>query len=249
MVGDGWWVVGMAVVEPRRSQRGVAPASGRRYNIGTFGDSVPFSRLGSMILQPRDVGWIEVICGPMFSGKTEELIRRLTRAKYARQKVQIFKPNIDNRYDDDFVVSHSQQSLPGVGVEDLDELEERLDHQVEVIGIDEVQFFDDAVVDFCEELADGGRRVIVAGLDQDYRGEPFEPMPRLLSVAEYITKLSAICVQCGNPAHRSYRLAEDPQQVLVGSDEQYQARCRRCFDEGYPSSAGGHTPTGSEGKG
>lgn len=185
----------------------------------------------------------------MFSGKTEELIRRLTRAKYARQNVQIFKPNIDNRYDEDFVVSHSQQSLPGIGVESIAQLRERLDHQVEVIGIDEVQFFDDRVVDFCQEMADGGRRVIVAGLDQDYRGEPFVPMPRLLAVAEYITKLTAICMQCGNPAHRSYRLAEDPQQVLVGSDEQYEARCRRCFDGGYPSSAGCSNSTSTEGKG
>lgn len=188
-----------------------------------------------MILQPRDVGWLEVICGPMFSGKTEELIRRLTRAQYARQEVQIFKPRIDDRYDGDAVVSHSEQSLPGMSVDGLDELRDRLEGDVEVVGIDEVQFFGDGVVEFCEQMADLGRRVVVAGLDQDYRGEPFEPMPRLLSVAEYITKLSAICVRCGNPAHRSYRLAEDPQQVLVGSDEQYEARCRRCFNTGYPA--------------
>ncbi len=190
-----------------------------------------------MILQPRDVGWLEVICGPMFSGKTEELIRRLTRAQYARQQVQIFKPRIDNRYDNEAVVSHSEQSLAGTAVDDLDELRDELTSQVEVIGIDEVQFFEAGIVEFCESMADSGRRVVVAGLDQDYRGEPFEPMPRLLAVAEYITKLMAICVRCGNPAHRSYRLAEDPQQVLVGSDEQYEARCRRCFGEGYPSSA------------
>ncbi len=190
-----------------------------------------------MILQPRDVGWLEVICGPMFSGKTEELIRRLTRAKYARQTVQIFKPAIDDRYDSDSLVSHSEQSLEGEAVADLDELRDRLRPQVEVVGIDEVQFFSAGVVSFCQEMADSGRRVVVAGLDQDYRGTPFEPMPRLLAVAEYITKLSAICVQCGNPAHRSYRLAEDPQQVLVGSDEQYEARCRRCFEQGYPSSS------------
>ncbi len=190
-----------------------------------------------MILQPRDVGWIEVICGPMFSGKTEELIRRLTRANYARQTVQIFKPGIDDRYEAEAVVSHSQRSLPGVAVEDLQALKAALDPNVEVIGIDEVQFFDQEVVSFCEELADSGRRVIVAGLDQDYRGRPFGPMPRFLSVSEYITKLMAICVRCGNPAHRSYRLAEDPQQVLVGTDEQYEARCRRCFAEGYPASS------------
>lgn len=189
-----------------------------------------------MILQPRDVGWLEVICGPMFSGKTEELIRRLTRASYARQVVQIFKPRIDDRYDAESLVSHSQIKIAGEAVENLDELQKALDPNVEVIGIDEVQFFGAGIVDFCESMADGGRRVIVAGLDQDYRGDPFGPMPHLLSVAEYITKLMAICVRCGNPAHRSYRLAEDPQQVLVGTDEQYEARCRRCFGEGYPSS-------------
>lgn len=166
-----------------------------------------------MILQPRDVGWIEVICGPMFSGKTEELIRRLKRASYARQRVQIFKPAIDNRYRADSLVSHNQMTLPSVAVGDLEELQAALTPQVEA-----------------------GRRVIVAGLDLDYRGEPFGPMPRLLSEAEYITKLSAICVRCGNPAHRSYRMAEDPQQVLVGTAKQYEARCRRCFAEGYPSS-------------
>ncbi len=189
-----------------------------------------------MILQPRDVGWLEVICGPMFSGKTEELIRRLTRAYYARQNVQIFKPKIDDRYDETCVVSHSDRSLPGVAVADLNQLKNSLESQVEVIGIDEVQFFDGPIVEFCQQMADEGRRVVVAGLDQDYLGRPFGPMPRLLCVAEYITKLMAICVQCGNPAHRSYRLAEDPQQVLVGTDEQYEARCRRCFNSGYASS-------------
>lgn len=189
-----------------------------------------------MILQPRDVGWIEVICGPMFSGKTEELIRRLKRASYARQNVQIFKPAIDDRYEADSLVSHSQVMLPSVAVASLEELRGALSPQVEVIGIDEVQFFTGPVVEFCEEMADSGRRVVVAGLDQDYKGEPFGSMPRFLSVAEYITKLMAICVRCGNPAHRSYRLAEDPQQVLVGTAEQYEARCRRCFRTGYSSS-------------
>lgn len=173
----------------------------------------------------------------MFSGKTEELIRRLKRASYARQRVQIFKPGIDDRYEADSIVSHSQLMLPSVSVRSLAELRESLSPQVEVIGIDEVQFFEEPIVAFCEEMADSGRRVIVAGLDQDYRGKPFGPMPELLSVAEYITKLMAICVRCGNPAHRSYRLAEDPQQVLVGTAKQYEARCRRCFAEGYPSSS------------
>ncbi|QDG54609.1 thymidine kinase [Persicimonas caeni] len=186
-----------------------------------------------MIIQPRDVGWIEVICGPMFSGKTEELIRRLKRAQYARQNLQIFKPKIDDRYDAESIVSHSKQALPSYPVADVGEMREQLDAHVEVIGIDEVQFFDLDVIEFCNEMAQKQCRVIVAGLDQDYRAEPFGPMPQLLAAAEYVTKLHAICVKCGNPAHRSYRLATNPQQVLVGSDERYEARCRRCFAQGY----------------
>jgi thymidine kinase len=182
-----------------------------------------------MILQPTDVGWIEVVCGPMFSGKTEELIRRARRAQYARQKVQVFKPRIDDRYDAESVVSHNKDALPGRAVDEVAEIREHLDAQAQVVAIDEVQFFGDDVIAFCEELAERGVRVIVAGLDQDYRGEPFGPMPQLLARAEYITKLLAICVQCGNPAGKSFRLATDPQQVLVGSAEQYEARCRRCF--------------------
>ena len=184
-----------------------------------------------MILQPRDVGWIEVICGPMFSGKTEELIRRARRARYARQKVQVFKPRVDDRYHSDAIVSHNQDSLAGVAVETVIQMRDALGSQVRVVAIDEVQFFGIEVVDFCQELANRGVRVIVAGLDQDYRGQPFGPMPRLLCIAEYITKLLAICVRCGNPAGHSYRLASDAQQVLVGSGEQYEARCRRCFSE------------------
>ncbi len=186
-----------------------------------------------MIIQPRNVGWIEVICGPMFSGKTEELIRRLKRAQYARQKLQIFKPHIDDRYDAESIVSHSKQQLPSHPVATVAEMREQLDAHVEVIGIDEVQFFDDEVIEFCNEMANKQCRVVVAGLDQDYRSQPFGPMPQLLAAAEYVTKLHAICVKCGNPAHRSYRLASDPQQVLVGSAERYEARCRRCFAQGY----------------
>ncbi|MGM0555632.1 MAG: thymidine kinase [Myxococcota bacterium] len=189
-----------------------------------------------MIIQPRDVGWIEVICGPMFSGKTEELIRRLKRARYAGQRLQVFKPAIDNRYEDDSIVSHDSKALPSFPVADIEEMREKLEPHVEVIGIDEVQFFGEEIIDFCNELADMECRVIVAGLDQDYRNRPFGPMPTLLCLAEYVTKLNAICVRCGNPAHRSYRLASDPQQVLVGSDDQYEARCRRCFRQGYPVS-------------
>jgi thymidine kinase len=186
-----------------------------------------------MILQPSNVGWIEVICGPMFSGKTEELIRRLKRASYARQQVQIFKPDIDDRYDAEQIVSHSRSALPSVAVAHVEQIRQRLQPQLDVIGIDEVQFFGPEIVEFCQDMADQGRRVIVAGLDLDWKGEPFGPMPQFLSVAEYITKLLAICVRCGNPANRSYRLASDPQQVLVGTSEQYEARCRRCVHEGH----------------
>lgn len=182
-----------------------------------------------MIIQSPDSGWLEVICGPMFSGKTEELIRRLKRAKYASQKLQVFKPAQDDRYEEESIVSHDAKALPSVPVENVGQLHEYLEPQVEVLGIDEIQFFEPDVVDFCNELADQGVRVVVAGLDQDYRSEPFEPMPRLLAMAEHVTKLHAICVQCGGLASRSYRLASDPQQVLVGSEEQYEARCRECF--------------------
>jgi len=189
-----------------------------------------------MIVQPNDVGWIEVICGPMFSGKTEELIRRLKRAQYAGQRLQVFKPRLDDRYDDESIVSHDDSEVESCAVESVAEIRDELDPSVEVVGIDEIQFFDDGVVDFCSDLADDACRVITAGLDQDYRGDPFEPLPRLMAVAEYVTKLLAICVKCGNPANQSYRLASDPQQVLVGSKEAYEARCRRCFQDGYPSS-------------
>ena len=191
-----------------------------------------------MILQPRDVGWIEVICGSMFSGKTEELIRRLKRAQYARQRVQVFKPTIDDRYHEASLVTHDAQALEGVAVEDVEALREALEAQVEVIGIDEVQFFDESIVAFCEEMANRGCRVVVAGLDLDWRGTPFGVMPALLSRAEYVTKLHAICMRCGNPAHYSFRLASDGQQVLVGSDEQYEALCRLCYHVGWDRDEG-----------
>lgn len=190
-----------------------------------------------MILQPSDVGWIEVICGSMFSGKTEELIRRLKRAHYARQHVQVFKPRVDDRYHEQSIVTHDRVALEGVAVETVHEMRERLEPQVEVVGIDEVQFFGAEIVELCEFLANRGCRVIAAGLDLDWRGEPFGPMPQLLSRAEYVTKLQAICMRCGNPAHYSYRLASNPQQVLVGADEQYEAMCRRCFHHGYDAPA------------
>lgn len=178
---------------------------------------------------PRNSGWIEVICGCMFSGKTEELIRRLRRAEIARQKVAVFKPRIDNRYSAEHIVSHSEQSLVSRVVDDASEIS-AVTGNAQVVGIDEGQFFKSNIVDVCEDLANRGKRVIVAGLDQDYRGKPFEPMPQLLSVAEYITKTLAICVICGNPADRTQRKGKQHDRVLVGAKDLYEARCRRCFE-------------------
>ncbi|MGC8596029.1 MAG: thymidine kinase [Candidatus Kryptoniota bacterium] len=177
---------------------------------------------------PRNTGWIEVICGCMFSGKTEELIRRLRRAEIARQRVAIFKPAIDNRYSDDHIVSHSDAKLKSVVVSSATEIPE-LASEAQVVGIDEGQFFGMELVDVCEKLASEGKRVIVAGLDQDYRGKPFEPIPQLLAVAEYITKTLAICMVCGNPADRTQRKTGSGERFLVGAKDIYEARCRRCF--------------------
>ena len=168
----------------------------------------------------------------MFSGKSEELIRRLRRAQIARQKVQIFKPGIDDRYDEDHIVSHNQQRLPSGRVSDSSILMERVEEDTEVVGVDEAQFFDDGLVAVCEQLAATGHRVIVAGLDKDYRGAPFEPMPAMLAVAEYITKTLAICMQCGEPANFSQRLTSSRERVVVGDSDAYEARCRHCFDPG-----------------
>lgn len=185
------------------------------------------------MLNERGSGWIEVICGSMFSGKTEELIRRLRRAQIARQRVQVFKPMIDVRYAEEAIASHNGLQLQAIPVEDCTELRARVDPQADVVAIDEVQFFDDTVVDLCQELADSGKRVICAGLDMDFRGEPFGPMPQLLAVAELVDKLRAICVVCGQPASRTQRLIEgspafyDDPVVLVGASEVYEARCRR----------------------
>jgi thymidine kinase len=177
---------------------------------------------------PRNTGWIEVICGCMFSGKTEELIRRLRRAEIAKQKVAVFKPKIDTRYSPEHIVSHSEQALVSQVVDDASDIPERAG-DAQVIGIDEGQFFKLNLVDICEQLANEGKRVIVAGLDQDYRGKPFEPMPQLLAVAEYITKTLAICVVCGNPADRTQRTTHQQDRVLVGAKDIYEARCRNCF--------------------
>ena len=176
---------------------------------------------------PKDTGWIEVIAGCMFSGKTEELIRRLRRAKIAKQNVKIFKPKIDTRYSDKEIVSHSEQSLPSIIIEDINEIIE-LSKDAQVIGIDEAQFFSNNIIRICNQLADDGKRVIVSGLDQDYRGIPFEPMPQLLSIAEYITKTLAICVECGNPADKTQRKTISSERVIVGASDIYEARCRKC---------------------
>jgi thymidine kinase len=179
--------------------------------------------------QPNQ-GWIEVVVGSMFSGKSEELIRRLRRAQIARQKVQIFKPKLDTRYNDDHIVSHSEMRMLSVPVASSRELLETVEADTEVVGIDEGQFFDLELPMICNTLADRGKRVIVAGLDQDYLGKPFEPMPQLLAIAEYITKTLAICMVCGNPANHTQRLIASEDRVLLGAQGLYEARCRRCFD-------------------
>ena len=177
--------------------------------------------------EPKETGWIEVIAGCMFSGKTEELIRRLRRAQIAKQNIKIFKPKIDNRYSTTAIVSHSDQFLPSILISDINEI---LEHSssAHVIGIDEAQFFSNDIIDICNKLANEGKRVIVAGLDQDYRGVPFEPMPHLLAIAEYITKTLAICVICGNPADKTQRKTKSSERVIVGASDIYEARCRKC---------------------
>lgn len=175
-------------------------------------------------------GSLEVICGGMFSGKTEELIRRIKRAQIARQKVQVFKPKIDTRYSVDHVASHSQQSIKGQLVETAQDILNGVENDTVVVAIDEGQFFDSSLIRVCQVLADRGLRVMVAGLDQDYRGEPFDPMPQLMAVSESITKCNAICVVCGATASRTQRIANSGGRVLVGASELYEARCRHCHD-------------------
>lgn len=190
-------------------------------------------------------GWLEVICGSMFSGKSEELIRRVRRATYANQKVQVFKPAIDNRYDDVSVVSHNGNSVMAIPVNSSEELLENVEENVDIVGIDEAQFFDEDIVYAAEQLADQGIRVIAAGLDLDFRGEPFGPMPELMSLAESVTKLNAICPICGSPASRTQRLINgkpasynDP-IILVGASESYEPRCRHHHDvPNRPTNAG-----------
>jgi thymidine kinase len=175
------------------------------------------------------MGSLEVICGPMFSGKTEELIRRIKRAVIAKRRVQLFKPRLDARYDAGSVVSHSAQKLRSTVIDRAEQLRERLLPETQVVGIDEVQFLGPAVVSVCQELADAGRRVIVAGLDLDYRGDPFEPVPTLLALADLITKEAAICVVCGEAATRSQRTIAADDRLLVGARGAYEPRCRACF--------------------
>ncbi len=188
-----------------------------------------------MFLEPyfkgRRTGWVEVICGCMFSGKTEELIRRLRRARIADLRVEVFKPLIDTRYDASSIVSHDTTSLLATPIERSEQLLD-LHPETSVVGIDEGQFFDEHLPKVCHQLALQGVRVIVAGLDMDYRGQPFGPMPRLLATAEYVTKVHAICVHCGNLATHSYRLSAEEEVVLLGEKERYEPRCRACYAKG-----------------
>jgi len=179
-------------------------------------------------------GWIEVITGPMFAGKTEELLRRVKRLEYAKQNIVVFKPLMDNRYAENEVVSHNKNRTRSVNISQSKEIFEYVNKDTDVVAIDEIQFLDDEAVNICEYLADKGIRVIVSGLDREFRGEPFTFMPRLLAMAEYVTKLTAVCVKCGAPATRTQRIVNgkpakynDP-IVLIGAEESYEARCRRC---------------------
>jgi len=184
--------------------------------------------------EAKNAGWIEVICGSMFSGKSEELIRRVHRVQIARKKVQVFKPTIDNRFTVQYIFSHNGSKIEAINISQPKELLKKLDPDTEVIAIDEAQFFSDDIISICQKLADQGKRVIIAGLDQNFRGEPFGPVPKLLAIAEYIDKLQAICMVCGSPASRTQRLVNqkpakysDP-TILIGAKESYEARCRKC---------------------
>ena len=177
-------------------------------------------------------GWIEVICGSMFSGKTEELLRRIKRAQFAKQKIELFKPAIDTRYAETEMVSHDASAMPSTPVHNAAEILLYVSMDtVEVVGIDEIQFFDEGIVEVCNQLANAGIRVIVAGLDMDYLGNPFGPMPKLMAIAEYVSKVHAICVQCGDLAHYSHRIVAGDKQVLLGEKEAYKPLCRSCFQQ------------------
>ena len=180
------------------------------------------------------IRWIEVICGPMFSGKSEELIRRLRRAMIARKRVQVFKPAIDTRYSNDEIVSHADVRMKSEVVGNVQEVLTRLDWRTEVVGFDEANFLGPDLVDLANQLADSGKQVLIAGLDTDFMGRPFPPIPELLALAESITKTLAICMRCGNPAKHTQRLVESDDLIVVGAAGMYEARCRRCFEAGIP---------------
>jgi thymidine kinase len=181
-----------------------------------------------------NLGWIEAICGPMFSGKSEELMRRLRRARIARKRVQVFKPAIDVRYSPDEIVSHGDVRMKSEAVAGPPDILARLDWRTQVVGVDEANFFGRDLVDIASQLADSGKQVIVAGLDTDFMGRPFSPMPELLTLSESITKILAICMRCGNPAKHTQRLVESDDLIVVGAAGMYEARCRRCFEPGVP---------------
>ena len=187
-----------------------------------------------MELVTGHIGWIEIVCGPMFSGKSEELIRRLRRARIARKRVQVFKPALDDRYSLDEIVSHGDQRMKSEPVNGAQEILQKLDWRTQVVGVDESNFFGPDLVDIASQLADSGKQVLIAGLDTDYLGRPFSPMPELLCLAESITKTLAICMRCGNPAKHTQRLVESDDLIVVGATGMYEARCRRCFEPGVP---------------
>ena len=189
-------------------------------------------KVNRMFLEKNKIrkGSIEIICGSMFSGKTEELIRRIERAKIAKQNVMICKPSIENRYDKDKVVSHDMKAIDCIAVGDATDIIELCKNK-DVVGIDEAQFFNNNLVDVCNHLANRGVRIIIAGLDMDYEGNPFEPIPQLMAIAEDVTKVRAICIQCGDLANYSYRLVDEDNQILLGEKKEYEARCRICFSK------------------
>tara|TARA_Y100000814_G_C12112485_1_gene327676 strand:- start:14 stop:562 length:549 start_codon:yes stop_codon:yes gene_type:complete len=180
------------------------------------------------MLTPKNSGWIEVICGPMFSGKTEELIRRLVRAQYAKQNVAIFKPKTDNRYSDDYIVSHNKRKIKSIILESSKRIYD-YKNQADVFGIDEAQFFDNELIDICNKLAKSGKRVVIAGLDKDYKAKSFGPIHQLMIDAEYVSKVNAICMSCGDPASFTQRISLEEDLVVVGETDKYEARCRKCF--------------------
>ena len=180
------------------------------------------------MLTPRNSGWIEVICGPMFSGKTEELIRRLVRAQYAKQRVAIFKPKTDNRYSDDYIVSHNKRKIKSIILGSSKEIYD-YKNQADVFGIDEAQFFDNELIEISNRLAKEGKRVVIAGLDKDYTAKSFGPIRQLMIDAEYVSKVNAICMVCGDPASFTQRISSEKDLVVVGETDKYEARCRECF--------------------